>query len=123
VREIKFRCWDKKKKEWVGAECGGVMDLNYSGSYNCFMFDNDNFDIPKDVIWCQFTGLRDRHGKEIFEGDILKTSDGTLCYLEYCEAAYELITISHDNYYCRLYAAHPEIEVIGNIYENEDLLP
>lgn len=74
MRELLFKCWDIKKKVWVGAECGGILDLKYSARCNCFMFDNDAFDIPKDVIWCQFTGLYDKNGKEIFEGDILKVT-------------------------------------------------
>ena len=51
MRELKFKCWDVDKKEWVGE--GNAMNLNYSGSANCFLFDNDSYDIPDNVIWDQ----------------------------------------------------------------------
>ena len=57
MREIKFRAWDKIINEWVYFTleelCNEVGD----------------FSIMKN--WCQYTGLKDNNGKEIFEGDIV----------------------------------------------------
>ena len=136
MREIKFRAWDKEKKEWVGAETGGVMDLEYSGEVGAFMFDNDSFDIPKNVIWCQFTGLKDKNGKEICEGDIVRrvyaftkankpkeTTDQIVFSDEWGAFAFHSKT-NIGKGWSRMYSGHKAFpfEVIGNIYENPELL-
>lgn len=88
-----YKIWDKDKKEWLAE--GRPMNLLYSLKRNAFMFDNDNYDIPKNIEVVQCIGLKDKNGKLIFQGDIVKSRDG-----EY----------SIDS------------EIIGNIYENPELL-
>ena len=132
-REIKFRIWDKERKEWVGQECGGVMDLKYSGSCNAFMFDNDNFDIPEEVIWLQYTGLKDKNGKKIYEGDIatqhkLRTehfgelNHEIIFYPDYCGFAVATMSEDGKERFIGRIEKGIELEVIGNIYENPELL-
>jgi uncharacterized phage protein (TIGR01671 family) len=132
MRQIKFRVWDKKNKAWVGADCGGVMNLRHSLESNCFLFDNDSFDIPKDIEVSEFTGLTDKNGKEIYEGDVLKAF---MTALEDKEAG-----ISSGYYDLGEVAFHPnaaqfvirkgdkcasignDVEIIGNIYQNSELI-
>lgn len=92
--------------------------------------DLDYYDFD-DVVLMQSTGLRDKNGKEIFEGDVVKVTDGdertnfpdggigTICGLDeifmwYIDGQVHngLFDISQEYY----------IEVIGNIYENQELL-
>ena len=116
MREHKFKCWDVDEKEWLFE--GNTMSLEYSGKCNCFMFDNDNIDIPKNAIWVAFTGLLDKNGKEIYEGDkVVWQHPNSLGKSEnIVEFDVEQGCYMLGNNY--LYE-HDEIEVIGNIYEDK----
>ncbi len=126
MREIKFRAWDKENKEMLE-----VQELDYEDSYNgqpmvrTTMY-NDYFDT-EDMILMQYTGLKDKNGKEIYEGDIveLKAENGCcnmlgkIIYDNY-DLAFELI--DEEGNQEALWYAEQELEVIGNIYDNPELL-
>lgn len=122
-----FRIFDTKNKEWV--------NKFFIDNFNNLLICNDRkefFILDKNrFVITQSTGLVDRNGKEIFEGDIveIKENDGR-------RVSYKIIKYSKYNvafYYTNMnsktfYASFTEIdegfnvEVIGNIYENEELL-
>lgn len=83
-----------------------------------------SFDFDE-VVLMQSTGLHDKNGKEIFEGDIIKMvkdvySDPTYYeVIRHLGGAYRLESNQHG---CELWLRHTNCEVIGNIYENPDLL-
>ena len=108
MREIKFRAWSKKEKymyKWKQIHNGNLDDMI----------------ADKDVILRQYTGLKDINVKRIYEGDVclmqLKDTviEGKITYHSPC---FTLNTNSDswdlDNYY--------SIKIIGNIYENPELL-
>lgn len=108
MREIKFRVWDKRLKEIIG-------DLNGGCGYE----DRCLMDVIGDESYelMQFTGLKDKNGKEIYEGDILEAPFFQTAAIEWIGSGF----------WCKQKnGTHvlPNIEnteVIGNIYENPEL--
>ena len=121
MRDIKFRAWDTYNKEMLE-----VQELDYANSYNgqpmvrTTMY-NDFFDI-EDMILMQYTGLKDKNGKEIYEEDIVKATYfgkqvvGIIKYWLGCFII-ENLAVSDNQIF-----VFDHIEVIGNIYENKNLL-
>lgn len=111
-REIKFRAKETSGKDW----CYGIM---HNEGINLFPVSVDMETIG------QFTGRNDKNGKEIYDGDILKDDYGKKYKVKYyeCYAAFTLVhinTIICD--YIGIYDTENNFEVIGNIYDNKELL-
>jgi hypothetical protein len=132
MRPIKFKAWDKTNNEWFMD--GDSFDLNFSGSYGDFYFDNDhptnmqNFELE----WVEFTGLK-VDGKDLYEGDIVATGQGVLDsdIGEYVirwidgDTGFFLTLPQECGWLCRLDQGEIEaldLKIIGNIYEDKDLL-
>ena len=128
MRDIKFRCWDTENKQMLKVQELDFEDTFYGGrlSIRADMY-NDYFDI-EDMILMQYTGLKDKNGKEIYEGDIIKIyaeglggeAIGKIVYDEY-DLAFVLRNEVEELSEC-LWYAEQQIEVIGNIYDNPELL-
>lgn len=93
------------------------------------IYRNRNQEIelhPRDenIILMQSTGLKDKNGKEIFEGDILGTQDGLLNGVVEYRTDLGMLTNSLIRYnnFERLCNVASDREIIGNIYENPELL-
>lgn len=113
----KFRAWYKNEMAEVR-----VLDWN-NEVVDLF---NPHIEIPLDEIeLMQSTGLKDKNGKEIFVGDIVKMAKDFYSEPAYYEVirhrggAYRLESNQHG---CELWLRHTNCEVIGNIYENPELL-
>lgn len=124
MRTIKFRGFSQKENKWIygyGAFGPGFMGEGYIINYEIY---SKGMQVVNLNTIGQFTGIKDKHNNEIYEGDIVKFDDGEIVEVVFfCGAfmpklnKYQGITI-HDN-------SKPiwqDGEVIGNIYENGDLL-
>ena len=133
MREIKFRAWDKNQKV-MRTICNIHFNMDDKAQ---FLYDDEN----KEGYWChscelmQYTGLKDKNGKEIYEGDIVKYYDSTTMWLEanikWLGACFGVETTENpiplyeflDQYiYEKTPARILEIEIIGNIHSNPELL-
>ena len=137
MREIKFRAWHKEEK--IMGEVLGIDILHKE-----IFFSNEDADCYehtdfKDIELMQYTGLEDKNGKEIYEGDIVKFED---CSIDGTREFYNIgvieregkrdeLVIIHllfektyftENYMDFIDQTFEVSEIIGNIYENPELL-
>lgn len=116
MREIKFRAWHKLNKEFYGYD----LLLRLDGNLVCEVDRGENvglFDrtFNDDFILMQFTGLHDKNGVKIYEGDVLQH----LSHIEPVtyfsdECRFDTYSFGCDSWM--------DSEVIGNIYQNRELL-
>jgi len=155
-REIKFRVWNKQTKAWAKNDCSfhcfsnwqidpftgqltdfvGAIDGDRETRYNAnpapdyYLRDGEIVNEPRYVL-IQFTGLKDKNGKEIYEGDIIHYKFDGASYPK--EAQDELLTCEYnasfggytfdckeDSYYWAEIQGY--VEIVGNVFENPELL-
>ena len=128
MREIKFRAWLKEDKKMVNVETMDFTDksiqyLKRSEIINAYILRRESDD---DVELMQYTGLKDKNGKEIYEGDILFFRDENMKYIVvWQDAAFIIKSIEIRKYsekMCWLDDTEICCEIVGNVYENKNLL-
>jgi hypothetical protein len=156
MREIKFRAWDKEKSVmvtdgtydhsngWDGESCL-ELKLGLSGNLSGYsqddggkngLWEHDADLRPGRMVLMQYTGLRDKNNKEIYEGDVVRMR-GDIREIVFGKIGYDgswngltgfgfkdsLDSHTNDPYMEMCYYDSPgEIEIIGNIYQNPELL-
>lgn len=136
-REIKFRTWDKKHRKYTkvlkiyfgsdGNNLGALVE-DYETNYALELQANQ-------VELEQYTGLKDKNGKEIYEGDIVRTTDRVtvkalifpIGVVEFKQQAFWICNVPsgrpdfvHNETLLQYWET--DLEVIGNIHENPELL-
>lgn len=132
MREIKFRAWDKERKSMQTSRMNMV---SFNG--DILMAKRDEF-RSSDIVIMQFTGLLDKNGREIYEGDIVVENSYPMFNNGLCNYRCVVIWDKDEacfglDMYCvsdrvRGFACpnsiseYEALEVIGNIYENPELV-
>ncbi|MGF9909552.1 YopX family protein [Brevibacillus porteri] len=119
-REVKYRAWDKEQNKMLGPnfdrEQYAIVSYNGLALLDITREDEDGYDYEMDVEWLQYTGLHDKNGKEIYEGDILLWDGGFKVYVRVHFKDGMFLAGDMPLYDC------VDEEVVGNIYENPELL-
>lgn len=122
MRDIKFRAWDKNAETLVNVK---TLEIDEKGVACVVDFDGISLDRSECEIM-QYTGLKDKNGVGIFEGDIVTTSVPMFRDKKLTVKVYEkggCFLLSGSNTHVNLInVASDSIQVIGNIYENKELL-
>lgn len=134
MRKIKFRAWDKTDSEMVSVDLIVFNDKTTTDKAHILDERNDVHYL-NEIVLMQYTGLKDKNGVEICEGDVLKISNISVLRCEFRNGCFVLVHSKEfagvDNLLWgnlgRLYDAGMNdifelTEVIGNIYQNHELL-
>lgn len=122
----RYRAWDKDFKTMYEAD--DIVYIDFEEKQICvktlFFERASRYDF-NDIVLMQSTGLADKNGKEIFEGDVVKMAKNVYSEPTYYEVvrhrggAYRL---ESKQYGCELWLRHTDCEIAGNIYENPELV-
>lgn len=117
MRELKFRAWDDTKKEWTL----NIMECVSSSRVDIWL---EPALKSHEVIIEQYTGLKDKNGKEIYIGDVVSEHHGDIVgdIVQKPSGEYHISWVGIFGGESVLYDHLSLCEVIGNIHENPELI-
>lgn len=123
---FKFRLYDKKIKEMIYADTNDEFLPYYPDEIYTILQTYDlsaieNLADNEDYIVMQCTGLKDKNGKLIFEGDVVNQNN-TIYSVNWCDGSFCFKDALNGKNYTVEFVMSAKLEVIGNIYENKELL-
>ena len=134
MKELKFRVYDKKKKQMFDVMClYSDRQLEYRDGFAVVKLNKND---SNDFVVMQYTGFKDKNNKEVYEGDIvlIDVGDSFLEIKQQCVVRYDNMNASYcfetnsgnKKYLTRFgnpdFFFKNKVEVIGNVYENPELI-
>lgn len=127
MREIKFRAWDSEKMIYQN----NMQSISWPNHLKkeCAVWVRCDFNNMGYFELMQYTGIKDKHGKEIYEGDIVNEFRKTRSFpdgnffkrkIEWSDDM--ILDDAYGEKSIGFNLFHGELEIIGNIYENPELL-
>lgn len=130
MKGLRFRVWDIERECYLDET--ELVGITPDGKYILYIEEEEisKLEIEGDYILEQYTGLKDRNGKEIYEGDILGDMwrDGYIAWCDKCKQlqyhilTHECMACLGDVQWYELVNDNGKLEVVGNVHENPDLL-
>lgn len=132
MSRVRFKIWDKTRNKWLTSNCGQFL-LNQNGDLVFHQEGLNPLEEVKSVIDYEIvrdTGLKDKNGKEIYEGDILQFYNDVDYIIKpgYAKVVFKdgAFCCKHfkygTEYLANMDMSDMDITVVGNIYENPELL-
>lgn len=130
-RVLKFRAWDNVNRR-MGYFAPGFQWLDEYYIWHLSEADGDPnkgiMDVPcgDNINLMQFTGLKDKNGKEIYEGDVLEGLDGTKNVVKFENGCFmwggtPIVYVENEGF--EVFPTEGWANVIGDVYQNPELIP
>jgi uncharacterized phage protein (TIGR01671 family) len=124
MKDLHFRAWVKEKQKM--RVVSAILGMETNKIVIAFLDENEQFGCgsyhQEDIILMQSTGIKDVNGREIFEGDIFNTPSQIKFFVVFDKGCFFYQNVFDEHPNGLVYEIVRDWEVIGNIYENPELM-